>query len=72
MNAARSQPGADWTFARLSVSARRGVVLIVVLVLVVMIAFAGFGFVSEMTTEYEATRINGDLLQAQQVMASAE
>lgn len=53
-------------------SARRGVVLIVVLVLVVMIALAGFGFVSEMTTEYEATKINGDLLQAQQVMASAE
>lgn len=53
-------------------SERRGVVLIVVLVLVVMIALVGFGFVSEMTTEYEATKINGDLLQAQQVMASAE
>ena len=47
-------------------SDRRGVVLIVVLVLVVMIALAGFGFVVEMTTEYEATKINGDLLQAQQ------
>ena len=53
-------------------SDRRGVVLIVILVLVVMIALAGFGFVVEMTTEYEATKINGDLLQAQQVMASAE
>lgn len=51
---------------------RRGAVLIIVLILVVMIALAGFGFVSEMTTEYEATKINGDLLQAQQVMASAE
>lgn len=53
-------------------SPRRGVVLILVLVLVVMIALAGFSFVSEMTTEYEAAKINGDLLQAQQVMASAE
>ncbi|MCA9065835.1 MAG: general secretion pathway protein GspK [Planctomycetaceae bacterium] len=51
---------------------RRGVVLIIVLVLVVMIALAGFGFVAEMTTEYEAAKINGDLLQAEQVMASAE
>ncbi len=51
---------------------RRGSVLVVVLVLVVMIALAGFGFLAEMTTEYEAARINGDLLQAQQMMASAE
>lgn len=51
---------------------RSGTVLIVVLVLVVMIALAGFGFLAEMTTEYEATRINGDLLQAQQVLGSAE
>lgn len=51
---------------------RRGVVLIIVLVVVVMVALAGFGFVSEMTTEYEAAKINGDLLQAQQVMASAQ
>jgi Tfp pilus assembly protein PilX len=51
---------------------RRGVVLVVVLVLVVLLALAGFGFVAEMTTEYEATKINGDLLQARQLMASAE
>ena len=51
---------------------RRGVVLIVVLVLVAMLALAGFGFLADMTTEYEAARINGDLLQAQQTMASAE
>ncbi|MEZ6129604.1 MAG: type II secretion system protein GspK [Planctomycetaceae bacterium] len=72
MNPARLQASAGSALARPSVPPRRGVVLIVVLVLVVMIAFAGFGFVSEMTSEYEATRINGDLLQAQQVMASAE
>lgn len=53
-------------------SCRQGVVLIVVLVLVVMIALAGFGFLAEMTTEYEAARINGDLLQGQQMLASAE
>ena len=52
--------------------ARRGVVLIVVLVLVAMLALAGFGFLADMTTEYEAAKINGDLLQAQQTMASAE
>lgn len=52
--------------------ARRGVVLIVVLVLVVMVALAGFGFLAAMSTEYEAAKINGDLLQAQQAMASAE
>lgn len=51
---------------------RHGVVLIVVLVLVVMIALAGFGFLAEMTTEYEAARINGDLLQGQQMLFSAE
>jgi type II secretory pathway component PulK len=51
---------------------RRGVVLIVVLVLVAMLALAGFGFLADMTTEYEAAKINGDLLQAQQTMASAE
>jgi type II secretory pathway component PulK len=53
-------------------SDRRGVVLIVVLVLVAMLALAGFGFLADMTTEYEAAKINGDLLQAQQTMASAE
>ncbi|MDG2127611.1 MAG: type II secretion system protein GspK [Fuerstiella sp.] len=53
-------------------TARRGVVLIVVLVLVAMLALAGFGFLADMTTEYEAARINGDLLQANQTMASAE
>ncbi len=51
---------------------REGVVLIVVLVLVVMVALAGFGFLSAMTTEYEAAVINGQLLQAQQTLASAE
>ena len=51
---------------------RRGIVLVVVLVLVSMVALAGFGFLAEMTTEYRATKINGDLLQAQQTLASAE
>ena len=53
-------------------SPRRGVVLIVVLVLVIMIALAGFGFLAAMSTEYEAARLNGSMLQAQQTMASAE
>ena len=51
---------------------RQGVVLIVVLVLVVMVALAGFGFLAAMSTEYEAARLNGSMLQAQQTMASAE
>ena len=51
---------------------RRGVVLIVVLVLVMMVALAGFGFLSAMSTEYEAARLNGSMRQAQQTLASAE
>ncbi len=51
---------------------RQGVVLIVVLVLVVMVALAGFGFLSAMSVEYEAAKINGQLLQAEQTLASAE
>lgn len=51
---------------------RRGVVLIVVLVLVMMLALAGFGFLAAMSTEYEAARLNGSMLQAKQTMASAE
>ena len=51
---------------------RRGVVLIVVLVLVVMLSLAGFGFLSAMSTEYEAVRLHGSLLQARQTMVSAE
>jgi len=51
---------------------RQGVVLIVVLVLVMMVALAGFGFLSAMSTEYEAAKINGQLIQAQQTLASAE
>ncbi len=50
----------------------RGVVLIVVLVLVVMVALAGFGFLNSMSTEYAATRLNGDQLQSLQTLASAE
>ena len=50
----------------------RGVVLIVVLVLVVMLSLAGFGFLAAMSTEYEAARLNGSLLQARQTLASAE
>jgi hypothetical protein len=50
----------------------RGVVLIVVLVLVVMLSLAGFGFLSAMSTEYEAARLNGSLLQARQTLVSAE
>ena len=33
--------------------------MIVVLVLVMMVALAGFGFLSAMSTEYEAARLNG-------------
>ncbi|MEZ6034588.1 MAG: type II secretion system protein GspK [Planctomycetaceae bacterium] len=51
---------------------RDGVVLIVVLVLVMMIALAGFGFLAAMSTEYEGARLNGNMLQAQQTLASAE
>ncbi len=51
---------------------QRGVVLIVVLVLVVMLSLAGFGFLSAMSTEYEAVRLNGSLLQARQTLVSAE
>jgi hypothetical protein len=51
---------------------QRGVVLIVVLVLVVMLSLAGFGFLSAMSTEYEAARLNGSLLQARQTLVSAE
>ncbi|MFN5434408.1 MAG: hypothetical protein ACK5ES_07585, partial [Planctomyces sp.] len=51
---------------------RRGVVLIVVLVLVVMLSLAGFGFLSAMSTEYEAVRLHGSLLQARHTMVSAE
>jgi hypothetical protein len=51
---------------------RRGVVLIVVLVLVMMVALAGFGFLSAMSTEYEAARLNGSMRQAQHTLVSAE
>jgi len=51
---------------------RRGIVLFVVMVLVAMVAFAGFGFVSMMSTEYQSTRRHGDDLQAAQAIASAE
>ncbi len=60
------QPGAQ------EQNSRRGVVLIVVLVLVMMLALAGFGFLAAMSTEYEAARLNGSMLQAKQTMASAE
>ncbi|MCA9023771.1 MAG: general secretion pathway protein GspK [Planctomycetaceae bacterium] len=52
--------------------ARRGFVLIVVMVLVISVAFAGFSFVETMSNEYRAVHINGDLLEAEQVLASAE
>lgn len=51
---------------------RRGVVLIVVLVIVTMVSLAGFGFLSSMSTEYEAAKLNGHMRQAQQTMNSAE
>ena len=51
---------------------RKGIVLFVVMVLVAMVAFAGFGFVSMMSTEYQATRRHGEELQAAQAIASAE
>lgn len=51
---------------------RSGVVLIIVLVVVMMVAFAGFGFLGAMSTEYEATALNGAMLQAHATMASAE
>ncbi len=56
----------------LASDSRQGVVLIVVLVLVMMVALAGFGFLSAMSTEYEGARLNGSMRQAQQTMASAE
>jgi hypothetical protein len=51
---------------------RSGMVLIIVLVVVMMVAFAGFGFLGAMSTEYEATALNGAMLQAHATMASAE
>jgi type II secretory pathway component PulK len=51
---------------------RRGVVLIMVLVIVTMVSLAGFGFLSSMSTEYEAAKLNGHMRQAQQTMNSAE
>ncbi len=51
---------------------RRGFVLIVVMVLVISVAFAGFSFVETMTNEYRAVHINGDLLEAEQALASAD
>ena len=56
----------------LASDSRRGVVLIGVLVLVMMVALAGFGFLSAMSTEYEGARLNGSMRQAQQTLASAE
>ena len=63
---------ADPTSLKTDQHHREGVVLIVVLVLVMMVALAGFGFLSAMSTEYEAAKINGQLIQAQQTLASAE
>ncbi len=51
---------------------RSGVVLVVVLVVVVMVAFAGFGFVASMSTEYEAVKLDAGRIQSDQVLASAE
>ena len=51
---------------------REGVVLIVVLVLVVLVALAGFGFVATMSTEYAASRIHEDQIQAEYTADSAE
>lgn len=51
---------------------RRGFVLVVIMVLVVSVAFAGFAFVETMTNEYRAVHISGDLLEADQVLGSAD
>ncbi|MGD9855630.1 MAG: hypothetical protein AB7U20_11855, partial [Planctomycetaceae bacterium] len=51
---------------------RRGFVLIIVMVIVMMVAFAGFAFVNTMSDEYRAVHTNGDLLAAEQALASAE
>ncbi len=51
---------------------RRGFILVVVLVLVFAVAFAGFAFVELMSNEYRAVHINGDLLEAEQLLASAD
>ncbi len=53
-------------------SGRRGFVLVVVVVIVTMVAFAGFAFVNTMSDEYRAVHTNGDLLAAEQTLASAE
>ncbi|MCA9073489.1 MAG: general secretion pathway protein GspK [Planctomycetaceae bacterium] len=53
-------------------SSRRGFVLVVIMVLVVSVAFAGFAFVQTMSNEYRAVHIDGDLLEAEQVLASAD
>ena len=51
---------------------RRGFVLIIVMVIVAMVAFAGFAFVNTMSDEYRAVDTNGDQLEAEQTLASAE
>ncbi len=55
-----------------SESPRRGFILVVIMVLVVSVAFAGFAFVETMSNEYRAVHINGDLLETEQVLASAD
>ncbi|MFP6763894.1 MAG: hypothetical protein VB858_09755, partial [Planctomycetaceae bacterium] len=66
MTSSGAQP---WTVHR---NNRSGVVLVVVLVIVVLVAFAGFGFVASMSTEYEAVKLDAGRLQSDQALASAE
>lgn len=51
---------------------RRGTVLLLVLVVVVILSLAGFSFTAFTYTEHKAARLNGDLLESEQAVESAE
>jgi hypothetical protein len=51
---------------------RPGTVLLLVLVVVMILSLAGFSFTAYTYTEHKAARLNGDLLEAEQALESAE
>lgn len=52
--------------------ARRGTVLLLVLVVVVILSLAGFSFTAFTYSEHKAARLQGDLLESEQAVLSAE
>jgi hypothetical protein len=51
---------------------RSGTVLLLVLVVVMILSLAGFSFTAYTYTEHKAARLNGDLLESEQAIESAE